>query len=145
MLKVFDSGRESLKKDGKALCDTRAKHKKARLRLMAGLARLVNAGSTYQVIDPTGGNVLSPLAGHVIPGISIQAQPACASSSTGADSYVPGSTHTTTSNVTPGGYQLFAQVGAKGLSGNASVGTYKLDLPQPQTATVIDSWAAVIE
>ncbi len=110
-----------------------------------GLARLVNAGSTYQFIDPTGGNNQSPLAGHVIPGISIQAQPACASSSSGADQYVPGSTHTSTSNVTPGGYQLFAQVGTKGLTGNAAVGTYKLDLPPPQTATVIDSWAAVVE
>lgn len=110
-----------------------------------GNARLVNAGNTYQFIDPTGGNTSSPIAGHVIPGISIQAQPACASSTAGSDQYVPGASHTSTSNVTSGSYQLFAQVGTKGISGNATVGTYSLTLPPPQTSTVIDSWAAVLE
>jgi type IV pilus assembly protein PilY1 len=110
-----------------------------------GLPRLVNGGTNFQFIDPTGGNNQSPLAGHIIPGISIQAQPACASSASGSDSYAFGATHSSTSNVTAGGYSLFAQVGTKGNSGSQAVGTYSLSLPPPQTATVIDSWAAVIE
>ena len=108
-----------------------------------GFPRLNN--NSLQFIDPSGGNILSPFYGHVIPGVSIQAQPACASTTSGADQYVPGSTHTSTSNLTPGTYQLFAQVGAKGTTGNAMVETFKKDLPPPQTATVIDSWAAVVE
>jgi type IV pilus assembly protein PilY1 len=100
---------------------------------------------TLQTVDPTGGNQNSPYYNHLIPGVSIQAQPACATAGSGTDQYVAGATHVSTSNVTAGGYQLMAQVGTKGTTGNTAVQTFTLNLPTPQTATVIDSWAAVIE
>jgi hypothetical protein len=84
-------------------------------------------------------------AGKIIPGVSVNISPACASTSTVNDSYTGGS-HTQFSNVTPGTYSLYTQVGGKSnSSGGQSTGTFKVDLPSPRTASIIDAWASVVE
>jgi type IV pilus assembly protein PilY1 len=88
-------------------------------------------------IDPT-------LAGAVIPGVSIKSTPACASLNSGSDQYVPGASHTTPTNFTPGSFSLFAQAGAKG-TGTSATSQINLALPTPTSPTVLDSWAAVLE
>ncbi len=87
--------------------------------------------------DPT-------LLGKVIPGVSIKATPACASTSAGSDAYVSG-THETVQNLTPGGYSLFTQVGAKSTNGVSGARTFETTVPTPISPTVIDSWAAGID
>jgi hypothetical protein len=48
--------------------------------------------------------------------------------------------------VTPGSYQLVAQVGGKNSSSNgASNATFSVNLPSPRTVSVVDSWAAIVE
>jgi type IV pilus assembly protein PilY1 len=88
-------------------------------------------------IDPS-------LAGAVIPGVSIKATPACASLTSGNDQYVPGASHTTPTNFTPGTFSLFAQAGTKGTGGSATQ-QINVALPPPTSPTVLDSWAAVLE
>ena len=88
----------------------------------------------------------SSLAGKLIPGVSVNVTPACADTSGSATDQYVGSTHTTASNVTPGSYQLVAQVGGKNSSSNgASNATFSVNLPSPRTVSVVDSWAAIVE
>ncbi len=96
-------------------------------------------------VDPTVTN--GAQAGAVIPGVSIQATPACGSiSAATTDNYVPGGTHRSLSNVTAQTYSLFAQVGGKSATGTgAATGQVNLPVPTPGSPTVIDSWAAVLE
>ena len=111
-----------------------------------GVPRLtIGGGSPAQSYDPTGGSSTSPLAGKVIPGVSINFTPACADlSGSGSDAYAAGQTHTTANSVLPGSYSLFVSYGGKGASGTGS-GNANFNLPPPQTASVIDSWASVVE
>ena len=84
-------------------------------------------------------------AGKLIPGVSVNVSPACAATSTTNDAYTGGA-HTQFSNVTPGQYSLYTQVGGKANANNgASTGTFKVDLPPPRTASIIDAWASVVE
>lgn len=84
-------------------------------------------------------------AGKIIPGVSVNVSPACAATSTVNDSYTGGS-HTQFDNVTPGQYSLYTQVGGKSNgNGGQSTGTFKVDLPPPRTASIIDAWASVVE
>jgi type IV pilus assembly protein PilY1 len=103
------------------------------------------AGTTPDYVDASGQG-LAP-AGAVIPGVSIQATPACASiSQSSQDPYVAGGTHRSLSGVTPQTYSLFAQVGAKSAAGvTQATQQVQLSLPTPSSPTVIDSWAAVLE
>jgi hypothetical protein len=86
-----------------------------------------------------------PLKSAVIPGITVNATPACASAGTpSTDQYVGGGAmHSAAQNFTAGKYTLSGQVGAPGLNGGAS--TVSLNVPPPLSPTVIDSWAAVVE
>lgn len=86
------------------------------------------------------------LAGKLIPGVSVNVTPACADTSGSAtDQYVGGS-HTTATNVTPGSYQLVAQVGGKnGGSSGAANATFTVNLPAPRNVSVVDSWASIVE
>jgi len=86
------------------------------------------------------------LAGKVIPGVSINATPVCASLGTpGNDSYVAGASHATPQNYTqPGGFSLFTQVGTKGSNGSTTK-QFQMAVPTPVSPTLIDSWAAVLE
>jgi type IV pilus assembly protein PilY1 len=96
------------------------------------------ANVTPYATDPT-------LASAVIPGLSIQVTPACASAGTpGTDQYVPGATHSAPSNFTPGSFSIFTQVGASNTTGG---GAAQLSIPvaTPVSPTTIDSWAAVLE
>lgn len=85
-------------------------------------------------------------AGKVIPGVSVNVTPACAATSTYNDTYT-GGLHTQFDNVSQGSYSLFTPVGGKNQSNNngTSIGTFKIDLPQPRTTTIIDAWASVVE
>ncbi len=87
--------------------------------------------------------------GAVIPGVSIQATPACGAlaQSGASDPYVAGASHAGTTAYTAGSYSLVAQVGAKGgtSSNGAATQTINTPLAMPSTPTVISSWAAVLE
>ena len=93
------------------------------------------------------GDYDATLVGKIIPGVSVSVTPACADvSSSGADVYVAGATHTQASNVSPGQYALFTQVGGKNATGNGAANqTYTQNLATPNTATLVDSWAAVVD
>ncbi len=93
------------------------------------------------------GDYDATLAGKVIPGVSVSVTPACADvSQTGADAYVAGASHTQASNVSPGQYALFTQVGGKNNTANGAANqTYTQNLATPNTATLVDSWAAVVD
>jgi type IV pilus assembly protein PilY1 len=97
-------------------------------------------------IVPSDGTASNSFSGKVIPGVSISVTPSCADLSRGyADPYV-GGTHYAADSISSGGYSLIAQVGTKGTgSGGTASGTYSRPLATPQNATVIDSWAAVVE
>ena len=86
------------------------------------------------------------VAGKVIPGVSVNVTPACAATTNYNDSYTGGS-HTQFDNVSPGAYSLFTPVGGKNTNNNngSNIGTFKIDLPQPRTASIIDAWASVVE
>lgn len=90
-------------------------------------------------VDPT-------LAGKVIPGVSVNFTPACASLTSSPDNYVGGN-HYTASNVTSGDYSLLASAGAKNGNGGVKLvgGGNGITLPRPKTSTIVDSWAAVVE
>ncbi len=87
------------------------------------------------------------LAGKVIPGVSVSVTPSCADiSQTSSDMYVAGAQHTQASNISSGQYALFTQVGGKNTSGNGAASqTYTQKLASPSTATLVDSWAAVVD
>lgn len=95
------------------------------------------------VIDPT-------VQGKVIPGVSVNFTPSCADVTTATDQYTGGS-HALASQVSSGSYSLVAPVGTKNGQGgvkvlnNPSGGGYGLGLPTPKTATIVDSWASVVE
>jgi type IV pilus assembly protein PilY1 len=94
-------------------------------------------------VDPT---TYDPTTvGKVIPGVSVNVTPACAATSNYNDSYT-GGMHTAFDNVSPGSYSLFTPVGGKNQGNNGSaIGSFKIDLPQPRTASIIDAWASVVE
>jgi type IV pilus assembly protein PilY1 len=82
----------------------------------------------------------------VIPGLTINATPACAGAGTPAlDQYVGGGAmHSAAQGFTPGAYSLSSQVGAPSANGVGSA-TVNLNVPTPTTPSVIDSWAGVVE
>ena len=82
----------------------------------------------------------------VIPGLTINATPACAGAGVATtDQYVGGGAqHTAAQNLATGKFQLSSQVGAPGANGTGTA-TMNLNVPTPLSPTVIDSWAAVLE
>lgn len=88
------------------------------------------------------------LTGAVIPGVAINATPACGGlGAPSADSNVYGAQHQTASSfsVPQNQFSLYTQVGAKNPSGGTNTKTYQIELPTPISPTMIDSWAGVIE
>ncbi|HSY24726.1 MAG TPA: hypothetical protein VK841_21520 [Polyangiaceae bacterium] len=87
--------------------------------------------------------------GAVLPGVSIQATPACGSiSQAQSDQYVAGGTHRSLSNLSPPSYSLIAQVGANNTPGGGnSTATQEMQVPlqAPASPTIISSWASVLE
>jgi type IV pilus assembly protein PilY1 len=81
--------------------------------------------------------------GVVVPGVEVQQTTACATTATGADQYVPGATHTTTTSFSQGSFSLVAQTGSKATGGG--VGGLNMSLNAPSTSSIIDSWATVTE
>jgi type IV pilus assembly protein PilY1 len=115
-------------------------------RSAGGKWELIGPGSSSPVQYVNEIDIDSSLPGNaVIPGVSIKTTPACASLTSGSDQYVPGASHQTPTNFTPGRYSLFAQVGAKSSATTGGVATINMDLPTPTSPTVLDSWAAVLE
>jgi type IV pilus assembly protein PilY1 len=80
--------------------------------------------------------------GAVVPGIGVQQTTACAQVTSGADQYVPGATHATTTSYSGGSFSLVGQAGSSAGSG---VTPFKISLPTPNASTLIDSWAQVTE
>lgn len=87
-------------------------------------------------------NTDSTLAGKVIPGVSINATPACGNFGSTGDGGV--NTQGAPQNFTPGSYSIFSQIGAQGSSGS-STRQISLPVPTPASPTLVDSWAAVTE
>jgi type IV pilus assembly protein PilY1 len=97
------------------------------------------------VADVTPSATDSTLTNVVIPGVSLNETPACATGAApSADGYVAGATHTGTTNFTPGSYSLTSQVGQKNPNGPGTR-TVTTSIAPPNSPTLIDSWAAVIE
>ena len=96
------------------------------------------AGHLYQDLG-----LLAAVGGAVVPGISVQQTTACATTTSGADQYVAGATHTSTSTYTAGSFSLVALTGKSNQSNG--VGTLNIPLNAPNSATLIDSWATVTE
>lgn len=89
--------------------------------------------------DPT-------LVGKLIPGVSVNVTPACADTSGSITDSYTGGAHTIANYVTPGSYQLVAQVGGKNAGNNgASNATFTVSLPSPRNVSLVDSWAAIVE
>ena len=85
--------------------------------------------------------------GRVIPGVSINVTPTCADT-TGVPVTDPvtGVAGYRATNIQEGKYSLYAQIGARQLAGGVtSAAVLDLALPTPRTATLVDSWAAVVE
>jgi hypothetical protein len=113
-------------------------------------------GGAYKMLDPNTKVPVSyidpvsygdtSIAGKVIPGVSVNFTPACASTSVVPDPY-SGGTHTTADNVTSGSYSLVASVGSKNSQGGTKVvgGNGGVSLPKPKTSTIVDSWASIVE
>jgi type IV pilus assembly protein PilY1 len=82
----------------------------------------------------------------VIPGLTINATPACAGAGVPAvDQYVAGGAmHSEPQGFTPGSFSLSSQVGAPGANGLGAA-TVNIGITTPQSMSTIDSWAAVLE
>jgi hypothetical protein len=113
---------------------------------LGGIAKLViGGGMPVQAYDLSVGGTVATYTGVVVPGVSIQSQPACASTTAGSDGYVYGATHTTVSNVTPGAYSLTFSSKLKSPNGAQVVNTGNITLNTLASPTFIDSWAGVVE
>jgi type IV pilus assembly protein PilY1 len=113
-------------------------------RAAGGLPSLSSSGTTVTDVSPlvTGPK---PINSAVIPGLTINATPACAGLGPAAtDQYVGGATHRATQGFNPGGYAISSSVGAPGANG-VGTSSVNLSVPAPLAPTVIDSWAAVLE
>jgi hypothetical protein len=108
----------------------------------------VTGGTNVQSFQPES-STLQPISA-IIPGVAITSTAACASSGTTVDP-VTGGTSVSLSNVQPATYSLTALVGAKGSSVNtastaANVGVTRQTLASAaSTATLVDSWASIVE
>jgi type IV pilus assembly protein PilY1 len=82
----------------------------------------------------------------VIPGVTIDATPACAGAGAAAnDQYVGGGAqHSAPQGMSKGNYAISAQVGAQNPNG-VGAASVSINVPAPLAPTVIDSWAAVLE
>jgi type IV pilus assembly protein PilY1 len=107
-----------------------------------------NGGVFSASIDATKG-FIDPGAtnpGRVIPGVAIQATPACGTFATRTDGYVAGVNHMTASSFSPGTYSLVMPMSAGGGTAQANPSTFPtVPLQTPLSPTLIDSWAAVLE
>jgi type IV pilus assembly protein PilY1 len=99
------------------------------------------------VLNSTNGyiDVGATFPGRVVPGVAVQATPACGTFSTVQDSYVAGVTHQATTSFTAGQFSLVALVGGVPGAGGLNANPYSVSLPTPVTPTLINSWAAVLE
>jgi type IV pilus assembly protein PilY1 len=97
-------------------------------------------------LDPTHGylDIGLTFPGRVVPGVAVQATPACGTFGSTQDSYVGGATHQTTTSFTPGQFSLVALMGGV-TPGGLHANPYSVPLPTPVSPTLIDSWAAVLE
>jgi type IV pilus assembly protein PilY1 len=101
-----------------------------------GQVKLASAYITAQSIDPLA-------AGKLVPGLALQASPACADTQTQTD-YYTGNSYTSMTSYTPSKYSIFASVGTAAPSGPGPL-TINVNVPQPNTTVRLSSWAAVID
>ncbi len=113
-------------------------------RAAGGLPSLSNSGSMVTDVSPLA-TAAKPINTAVIPGLTINATPACAGlGPAAADQYVAGATHRATQGFTSGSYAISSSVGAPAGNGSGT-SSVSLNVPTPLAPTVIDSWAAVLE
>ncbi len=88
---------------------------------------------------------LQQAAGTVVFGVSVQAEPACYSTTTVTDDYV--GSHSQISASSPPNFTLVYHTGQVGKSANKGSKTKATTraLPQPKQAIKIDSWASIVE
>jgi type IV pilus assembly protein PilY1 len=116
-----------------------------------GLAEMTNplGGSNVQKVASTVG---TPAGSAIIPGVAITSTAACASTQTTIDP-ATGSMAISLSNVAPAQYSVTALVGAPtpGTSSTTSTGGSKVQTTSyaiangVRTATLVDSWASIVE
>ncbi len=115
-------------------------------RASGGKPGLTITGQNQPVLDVQPLNAATGLLKiAVIPGLTINATPACAGAGAPAtDQYVGGGAkHSAAQGMTSGGFALTGQAGAPGASGGTQ--TISIEVPPPISPTTIDSWAAVLE
>jgi type IV pilus assembly protein PilY1 len=100
------------------------------------------------VVDAAYGPPFSGLAsgnpkGKLVPGLFLQATPACAAVSSSSDPYVGGTSYNASVS-SSGTYKLMLPVGAGG-SGAGGADLPGLSLAAPRTPTRVDSWATVVD
>ncbi|HXX67536.1 MAG TPA: hypothetical protein VEK07_10160 [Polyangiaceae bacterium] len=83
--------------------------------------------------------------GRVVPGVAVQATPACGTLTAAQDNYIGNTTHQVTSSFTPGAFSLVGLVGGIPASNGMSENPFSIALPTPTAPTLINSWAAVLE
>lgn len=83
--------------------------------------------------------------GRVVPGVAVQATPACGTLTAAQDNYIGGTVHQVTSSFTPGSFSLVGLVGGVGASNGMAENPFSISLPTPTAPTLINSWAAVLE
>ncbi len=115
-------------------------------RAAGGIPSLLVGTKLETDLTPYATSPSGPLRTAVIPGLTINATPACAGAGTPAvDQYVGGGAqHVAAKNFTSGSFQLSSQVGAPSANGIGAQ-ALSLNVAQPLSPTVIDSWAAVLE
>ena len=115
-------------------------------RAAGGVPGLLYNGKMETDISPLVTAADSRIRTAVIPGLTINATPACAGAGTPAtDQYVGGGAmHSAPQGFTSGTFKLSSQIGAPGANG-VGAATVNIDIPTPVSPTVIDSWASVLE
>lgn len=83
--------------------------------------------------------------GRVVPGVAVQATPACGTLSAAQDNYIGNTMHQVTTSFTPGAFSLVGLVGGVSASNGLNENPFSIALPTPTAPTLINSWAAVLE
>lgn len=106
-----------------------------------------NGGMFTLNLTPAAGfvDVGTSFPGRVVPGVAVQATPACGTLTAAQDNYIGNTVHQVTTGFTPGAFSLVGLVGGVSGSNGMSDSPFSIALPTPTAPTLINSWAAVLE
>lgn len=102
-----------------------------------------NGGVLTLPVDPD--DIGQSFPGRVVPGVAVQATPACGQLTASQDNYIGNTIHQTTTGFTPGAFSLVGLVGGVSAPNGLSESPISISLPTPTAPTLINSWAAVLE